>query len=209
MNTRILPPPTAELDPRVAFFDHHAHCWEDNPQSNASILRRLGCLRERLGLRFGLRVLEVGCGTGLITGWLTDCVGGDRVTAMDFSPAMLAKAKAKGIPADFRQLDICKSVPAGAAFDLALCFQSFPHFRDQQTALRHLASSLKTQGRLIVLHLASSEEINAYHHRIGGDVAGDLLPASGEWPALMIEAGLRIQSLEDRPDLFFLEAVRI
>lgn len=154
-------------------------------------------------------MLEIGCGTGLITGWLTGRVGANQVTAIDFSPSMLAKARAKGIVADFRHLDICQEAPANAAFDLALCFQSFPHFRDQTAALSNVARSLKAQGRLVVLHLVGSNEINTFHRRVGDAVGGDLLPTRYEWPALLSDVGLWIQSLEDRPDLFLLEAVRI
>lgn len=204
MNTHTIPLPTTQPDPRVAFFDHHAHRWDDNAHSNANILHRLAHLRQRLGLRPGLRVLEVGCGTGLITSWLTQCAGANQVTALDFSLSMLAKAKAKGIAADFRHWDICRQAPADAVFDLAFCFQSFPHFRDQAAALKHLAQSLKPQGWLIVLHLAGSEQINAFHHRVGGAVGCDLLPERHEWSSLLRTAGLWIQSPEDHSDLFLL-----
>ncbi len=204
-----IPHPATQPDSRVAFFDHHAHRWDANAQNNAHILHRLQHLRQRLGLRPGLRVLEVGCGTGLITAWLSDCVGAHQVTAIDFSPGMLAKARAKGLAADFLHLDICREAPDNAAFDLVLCFQSFPHFRDQAAALKWLAHSLKAQGVLTVLHLVGSEQINAYHHRVGGAVGCDLLPERHQWPELLSAAGLWIQSLEDRPDLFLLQAVRI
>ena len=209
MNTNTLPPPTKDADPRVGFFDHHAHRWDDNPHSNANILHRLSHLRDRLGLHPGLRVLEVGCGTGLITGWLAGAVGPGCVMAVDFSPEMLAQARAKGISAEFRQLDICHQTPPEGAFDLALCFQSFPHFCDPAAALRHIAISLRAQERLVVLHLVGSEQINAFHHRVGGAVGNDMLPSAHEWPALLSKAGLWMQSLEDRTDLFLLEAVRI
>jgi demethylmenaquinone methyltransferase/2-methoxy-6-polyprenyl-1,4-benzoquinol methylase len=209
MNTNTLPPPDKGADPRVAFFDHHAHRWDRNQDSHARTLHRLAHLRERLGLWPDRRVLEVGCGTGLITGWLTSCVGPRQVMAVDFSSEMLAQARAKGIAAEFRQLDICHQTPPEGAFDLALCFQSFPHFRDPAAALKHIAKSLKAQGRLVVLHLVGSEQINAFHQRVGGAVASDLLPLPHEWPLLLSGAGLWLQSLDDRPDLFLLEAVRV
>lgn len=71
---------------------------------------------------FNLVAHKFGRGTGLITGWLADCVGGGQVTAIDFSPSMLANARAKGIAADFRQWNICHQPPPDAVLDLALCF---------------------------------------------------------------------------------------
>ena len=84
-----------------------------------------------------------------------------------------------------------------------------PHFCDPAAALRHIAISLRAQERLVVLHLVGSEQINAFHHRVGGAVGNDMLPSAHEWPALLSKAGLWMQSLEDRTDLFLLEAVRI
>jgi SAM-dependent methyltransferase len=200
--------PATHHDPRKAFFDHHAHGW-DSDAGNASMLHRLGHMRERLGLSPGMRVLEVGCGTGLITGWLTECVGPNQVVSIDFSPEMLAKAKAKGIAAQFRQLDICQESPGRAEFDLALCFQAFPHFRDKAAAVAHLARSLKEAGRLVVLHFAGSEKINSFHRQVGGAVGCDLLPERDEWSGLLAVAGLSIRALEDRADLFLMEAGRV
>jgi 2-polyprenyl-3-methyl-5-hydroxy-6-metoxy-1,4-benzoquinol methylase len=194
-------------DPRAAFFDHHAHGW-DSDAGNTGMLHRLGHMRERLGLTAGMRVLEVGCGTGLITGWLIESVGANQVVSVDFSSEMLAKARAKGLAADFRQVDICQQSPAQGEFDLALCFQSFPHFRDKPAAMGNLANSLKPQGRLVVLHFAGSEKINSFHRQVGGAVGCDLLPERDEWSGLVEKAGLRLRALEDREDLFLMEAGR-
>jgi len=161
-------------------------------------------------LQPGDRLLEVGCGTGQITGWLAECVRPGRVMAVDFAPAMLAAARAKGIDAEFVESDICRERPAGRAagpFDVALCFHSFPHFRDQPAALRNLAACLKPSGRLLVMHLAGSSQINHFHASVEGAVSGDVLPAGAQWGPLLSAAELKQTRLIDRGDLFFLEAV--
>ncbi len=203
------PVPNGHVDPRIGFFDRHAGHWSDDKERQAAALRRLEDLGPRLPLVPGQQLLEVGCGPGHITPWLADRVKPGRVTAVDFSPAMLAQARAKGIAADFHPLDICEAAPMEQAYDVALCFQSFPHFRNPSMALRHLGKALKPQGRLLVLHFTGSEQINVYHRRVGGVVAHDFLPAPQEWPGLLTEAGLSLQSLEDRPDLFLLQAARV
>ncbi len=201
--------PIEERDPRVAFFDHHAAHWDDDATNRERTIARLAGLRERFGIQPGMDLLEVGCGTGQITGLLADWVRPGRVTAMDFSAVMLSKARAKGANADFRQGDICAAPPGDAMFDAALCFHSFPHFRDRAVALRHLAASLKPGGRLLIVHLAGSEQINAFHRQAGGEVAGDLLPAANQWRELLGAASLGMTSCEDSADLLWVEAERV
>ena len=197
---------SAFTDPRIAFFDHHAGSWDDDKSVIDSNIRRLGELRDVMGLHAGMDLLEVGCGTGQITPWLCSTVAPGKVTAVDFSREMLAKAQAKEIDADFRLLDICDDGPMGE-FDVALCFHCFPHFRDQAVALRNLSSALKPDGSLVVMHLVGSEAINAFHNGVGGAVRGDYLPSGGEWDDLLTRSGLKLTELIDRDDLFILRAV--
>jgi len=200
-------PPPGEGDPRVAYFDDQAVSWDDDADKVARTLARLSEMKEPLALRAGEDLLEVGCGTGQITPWLCSAVSPGRVVAVDFAPSMLAKARAKDIPAEFRLLDVCSEILPARSFDVVLCFHSFPHFRDQRSALRNLAAALKPAGRLLVVHLAGSEQINAMHTGFGGAVGGDHLPARDVWPELLASAGLSLEEIVDRPDLFFLRAV--
>ncbi len=193
-------------DPRVAFFNRHADSWDEDVSAIDSNIRRLGELRDAMGLHAGMDLLEVGCGTGQITGWLCEAVAPGKVTAVDFSEVMLATARAKDIDADFCLMDICADRPVGE-FDVVLCFHCFPHFRDQPAALRNLSSALKPGGSLVVMHLVGSKAINAFHNGVGGAVADDILPTGGEWDDLLSHANLKFTELTDRDDLFILRAV--
>jgi ubiquinone/menaquinone biosynthesis C-methylase UbiE len=165
-------------------------------------------LRPRLNLQPSQNWLEIGCGTGQVTEWLSEKLHPGKVVAVDFSPGMLAQARAKGIRADFHCWDITRQAPPAAQFEVAFCFHSFPHFRDPVAALKNIAFSLKPGGRLLVVHLAGSEQINAFHrHHAGGAVAADFLPQPSEWPLLLKSSGFRMAAFEDRPDLFWLEAI--
>ena len=195
--------PTA--DPRIAFFDRLASTWDAEEQNPAETIRRLEGLHELPALRPGENVLEVGCGTGQLTGWLADRVFPGRVVAIDFSPEMIRKASSKG-GGEFRVADVCQDDLGLAEFDVALCFHSFPHFRDQPAALRNLARCLKAEGRLIVMHLRSRAEINAFHSHVGGVVGKDFLPADDHWEKWLAEAGLKTAKIIDAPELFFLRA---
>lgn len=198
----------AASDPRIAYFDQLAPQWDTRCSNPAAVLQRLEALRPRLDLAPGLRLLEMGCGTGQITGWLAEQVAPGRVVAADFSPAMLAVARARGVAADFLAVDICHAPPPGGPFDVALCFNAFPHFRDQDAALRHLAAALKPGGRLLVLHLCGSEALNQFHHQLNPPVNHDHLPPLDCWPLMLRDAGLVYEEGVDQPDLFWVAARR-
>jgi len=200
-NLHDLPP----HDPRIAFFDRLAPTWDSEEQNPAETLARLEALHELLDLRPGDDLLEVGCGTGQLTAWLAERVRPGRVAAVDFAPEMIRKAAMKG-GGDFRVADVCQDDLGRGQFDVAFCFHSFPHFRDQQAALRNLAGCMKPNGRLIVLHLAGRTEINAFHGRVGGAVGTDFLPSDGQWSQWLTEAAMTLEILRDEPGLFFLQA---
>ena len=200
--------PHQRTDPRVAYFDGQAETWDLSGPDPAAGVRRMEELRAPIGLEAGCDVLEVGCGTGSLTAWLVEAVRPGRVTAVDFAPKMIAKAAVKAIDASFRCLDVCADDLGEGLYDVALCFHSFPHFRDQAAALRNLARSLKASGRLAVVHLRGSEQINAFHASVGGAVRGDRLPKGERWDRLLAEAGLTRQELRDGEDGFLLVARR-
>lgn len=201
-------PSRHDSDPRVEFFDSLAEQWDRTGPDIATTMRRLGEHADLLRLEPGQRLLEVGCGTGQITGWLADQVAPGKVIALDFAPAMLAQARQKSgsLTVEFRCADVCRDDLSAASYDVVLCFHSFPHFRDQSAALRNLARALRPNGRLLVLHLAGSTQLNAFHAQVGGAVGHDRLPSRSDWQQMLADAGLRICELIDREDLFFLAA---
>ncbi|MBS3822174.1 MAG: methyltransferase domain-containing protein [Planctomycetes bacterium] len=196
-------------DPRIAYFDDMAPTWDNDGPTAEEMIACLQRHADRLALTPGKTLLELGCGTGKTTAWLAEQVAPGRVTAVDFAPGMIAAAQAKGIDATFRCADICCDDLGDAAFDVVFCFHCFPHLRDQTAALANMASALKPDGRLIVMHMRGSRHINSFHATLDAPVNIDVLP-SGEaaWDALLESAGLRRNELIDRDDLFFLRAVR-
>jgi ubiquinone/menaquinone biosynthesis C-methylase UbiE len=195
------------IDPRIDFFNRHADRWDDSEEDRRRTLEGVERREALLRLCPGESVLEIGCGTGQLTGWLAERVRPGRVVAIDFSADMLRIARSKNISATFRLADVCRDSLGDAEFDLALCFHSFPHFRDQPAALRNLARCLKPGGRLIVMHLHCRHEINAYHHGVGGSVAHDFLPDDHDWKAWLDAAGFAPPEIRDGQDGFFLRTL--
>lgn len=119
-------------DPRSAYFDALADRWDTCGQDPAGTIRELEKLTAVLALRPGEDLLEVGCGTGQITGWLAARLSPGRVVAVDFARGMLEQARRKNVPAELRCADICSDRLGECCFHVILCFHSFLHFRDQK-----------------------------------------------------------------------------
>jgi demethylmenaquinone methyltransferase/2-methoxy-6-polyprenyl-1,4-benzoquinol methylase len=65
---------------------------------------------ERLALRPGDAVIDLGCGTGLSLSLLVDAVGpGGRVTGVDASPHMLARARQRVEAAGWRSVELVEA----------------------------------------------------------------------------------------------------
>jgi len=195
-------------DPRIAYFDSLAATWDGQEPSEATMTARLSERADLLALRSGQVLLEVGCGTGKTTAWLAARVAPGRVTAIDFAPEMITRARAKGVDADFVCRDVCRDDLGSGLYDVILCFHSFPHFRDQPAALRRFAEALKPDGRLIVMHIFSSAHLNHFHATLNGPVNVDRLPVGDQWRPLLAGAGLERTTHIDSQTLFFLDAVR-
>jgi ubiquinone/menaquinone biosynthesis C-methylase UbiE len=103
------------------FFAAHAAAYDDNVFTR-NTLREVDFLLEELHVPAGARILDVGCGTGRHSVELAR--RGYRMTGLDLSAAMLARAKAKadtaGVRVDWVQANATQfsfDVP----FDAAIC----------------------------------------------------------------------------------------
>ncbi len=138
-------------------------------------------------------VLDLGCGTGILTGILLEVLS-DRghIHAVDFSPAMIEVARSKG---DDRRItwhvaDALHLPISDSSIDRAVCFSSWPHFPDSGLAAEEVHRVLRNHGTLAILHLQSREKINQIHTSAGGAISRDLLP-----PASTLASLLRTHSL--------------
>lgn len=99
-------------------------------------------------------ILELGCGTGKNTGWLTQKA--DHVHALDFSSEMIARAQAK-IEADnvtFTQTDINSKWPVRPGWsNLITCSLVLEHIEDLNFIFQEAARVLKRKGKFYICEL--------------------------------------------------------
>ncbi|MDX2155901.1 MAG: bifunctional 2-polyprenyl-6-hydroxyphenol methylase/3-demethylubiquinol 3-O-methyltransferase UbiG [Hyphomicrobiaceae bacterium] len=161
------PATTATLDSaEVARFGSIAAEWWD-PTGKFAPLHRLGparmtYLRDRMAAHFerplpalrpftGLRVLDIGCGGGLVSEPLARL--GASVTGLDPSADNIAAARAhavdQGLAIDYRAVTAEMVRDEGATFDAVLFLEVVEHVPDPASFVR-LAASLCRPGGLVI-----------------------------------------------------------
>ncbi|KAK8068780.1 methyltransferase domain-containing protein [Apiospora phragmitis] len=129
-------------------------------------------LIKRLELEPGMRVLDVGCGPGNLTSYLTDLVGeGGEVVGIDPSEERIALAREtttrdtgrKNPQFHVGRAEDLAQFPA-ASFDVVYCNSTLHWVADQPRALREFGRVLRAGGRLGVS--GQSGDFVAAHERI-------------------------------------------
>jgi len=123
---------------------------EDNPL----IALEGPCVAELLGDVRGLRIADIGCGTGRHA--LPLAAAGAIVTAVDFSEIMLQRARGKpGAEAVcFVRHDLAEPLPfAAASFDRVVCCLVTEHIAHLTSFFRELRRICRAEGFLVVTAL--------------------------------------------------------
>lgn len=195
-------------DARRVFFDAHAHGWEERGYP-ADVRGRLEVLVDCFGIEPGEKILDVGCGEGVLVPYLLDRLGPSGfVVELDNSLEMLkgaARKSARQIQCVWAGVETLPLVDAD--FDRVICFASFPHFANPVKALKQIHRVLKSAGTLVIAHLLSRDEI-ARHHAKSTVVLGDELPEEAAMRELMTQTGFCVRRLEDRPGRYLLIATK-
>ena len=186
--------PGSATCPKRRAFDALAPRWDALKPDDAvaaGVERGLALL----GDLAGLRVVDLGCGTGRLESLLLPRLGEGRVVGVDFSPAMLEEA-ARRCP-DPRATWLCRDVHdtgiGTASADVVLCFDAFPHFHGRPALLAEVARWLRPGGAFLLWHDVGREQLERVHRRAGPAVENDLLPPVAELAGLAAAAGFVVE----------------
>ena len=137
----------------IAKFEELAHRWWD-PQSEFKPLHeinplRLGYINERCGGLQGKKVVDVGCGGGILSESMA--ASGADVIGMDMGETPLSVAKLhlleSGLSVDYRQTtaeELANDMPG--QFDVVTCMEMLEHVPDPASVIRACATLVKPGG---------------------------------------------------------------
>ncbi|APZ42819.1 bifunctional 2-polyprenyl-6-hydroxyphenol methylase/3-demethylubiquinol 3-O-methyltransferase UbiG [Acidihalobacter ferrooxydans] len=144
------------VDPReIGKFEELAHRWWDTdgefrPLHEINPLR-LGFIETHSGGLDGKRVLDVGCGGGILAEAMAAC--GATVTGIDMGEAPLSVARLHGLESglkvDYQQITAeALAAHEPGSYDVVTCMEMLEHVPDPESVVQACATLAKPDGHL-------------------------------------------------------------
>ena len=151
-------------------------------------------LVRRLGLRPGMRVLEVGCGPGYFSPALARATGPAGLTLFDAQPGMLDLARARlrgaGFPGVAAVAGLAEALPfPDAAFDRLVMVTVLGEVPEPALGVQEAARVLKPGGRLCLVEAAGDPD-RLRRPQLDALTAAAGLEPDQAWPGLLTETFL-------------------
>lgn len=145
------------------YFDSIASGYNKN---NMKILEKCGTIIDSINIKENSLILDIACGSGILEPFLLSKEP-SLIDAVDFSKEMidiaktkLQDAKVKYINSDFYSFNM------ETKYDVAICFNSYPHFIAKQVFADNVAKLVRPGGKFFIIHSDPKEKINAVHKNI-------------------------------------------
>jgi len=191
------------------YFNQKAAVWDKIAAENDQ--NKLERMANRLKIKPGESILDVGSGTGVFIPYLQRHIGETgKIIALDIADEMLKVSRRKNFDGniDYLCADVENLPIQDEIFNTVVCYCSFPHFQDKPGALREIKRVTKNGGFIFICHTSSRTQINAIHRSITS-VRNDSIPDEDEMKALLATAGFADISIEDQSESYLASARKL
>lgn len=156
----------------IEFFDRMAPQWDADMIRHDDIINKI---LDGAGVREGVKVLDVACGTGVLIPDYLDR-GVESVTGVDIAPEMIRIASEKFPQENVRFLcgDV-EEMELPEQYDCIVVYNAFPHFPEPERLVRVLSGHLAPDGRLTIAHGMSRAAIDDHHRGSASKVSCGLI----------------------------------
>lgn len=155
------------------FFNELSKTWDSTNTASTSVLF------DNLLINEGDKVLDVACGTGVLTkGIYSRCKC--KVTGIDISDEMLKRAVINNEGVDVEYINESFYNYTSDGYDVIIIYNAFPHFIDLDAFKEAVYRNLKSGGKFIICHSLSREELNMHHSPLTKDISRDLIEVKKE-----------------------------
>lgn len=144
----------------MADFDARAATWDHDPHRRALAQAVVAAIETAIPPHPGRRILDVGCGTGLIG--LPLAGGATSLLGVDLSAGMVARFTAKAAAAGIANAhgevrDLAATPLPEGSVDLAVSAMAFHHIPDTAAMLAAIARALAPDGWIAVADLETED----------------------------------------------------
>nr|WP_076388977.1 class I SAM-dependent methyltransferase [Vaginimicrobium propionicum] len=187
------------------YFDERADDWDAS--GNCEHNRVQGAVLSLACVQEGDRVLDLGCGTGVMMPVYLEAKVASA-TGVDLSSRMVACAREK-----FQEIDAVDFIAADVLdldeshpYDAVVIYNAYPHFMDKPALVEKVYRLLKPGKRFVVAHGTGKDGINQHHQAVDAGVSSGLRAACVE--SEVWRKRFDIEALVDTPAFYAFSGVR-
>lgn len=159
------------------FFDQQAKDWDQRTREKDDMFTSLIYLTQG---EENQRILDIGCGTGILEKHLLK-TSPKEIVALDISSNMIAKAKEKYNHENINFLT-CNifDYEDNNTFDSIYIYNVYPHIMNKEDLLTKIDELTHKGSRLVIAHGLSRQTVNSIHHKLDFKLSDSLLEAKEE-----------------------------
>lgn len=157
---------------------------------------------KRLAPAAGKRVLDVGCGTGVLYHYLRH-IPGVEYLGMDIAEQMVAAFHREYPEAQVIQGDFEKLPPLEGNFDYVVIYNSIPHFYDLGAVFANAHQLLSSGGKFVIAHGRTRGELAALRQQQGIQGPNEGIPSDQVLKELCQQQGFHSIEIEDETYFYF------